>query len=126
MKTYYTSAGTPVLVMNYGKSAISTNDIKYIKGDGNYSNIQVASGKKMVSAFTLNVFTKTLAAEKNFFSPNKGILINLNHLECIEIKNGSKYVKMKDGQELPISRRKTKSFMEYLETNHWDVRFHKK
>lgn len=126
MKTYYTTTGTPILVMNYGKSAISANDIKYIKGDGNYSNIQVSSGKKMVSAFTLNVFTKTLGSEKNFFSPNKGILINLNHLKAITVRNGSKYAMMKDGQELPISRRKMKPFIEYLETNHWEFELHKK
>jgi DNA-binding LytR/AlgR family response regulator len=123
MKTFTTKTGLSCIVMDYGKNAIVSKNIKYIEGDGNYSKIKLDQGKSLISSFTLRTFCKELNHDKNFFSPRKGLLINLNYVNEIVVRGKSKYAKMRDGSELSISRRRGKEFLEFIKENHWDIDF---
>ncbi|SOE22963.1 LytTr DNA-binding domain-containing protein [Spirosomataceae bacterium TFI 002] len=121
MKTFTTSTGNAYLVMDYGKNSIPTDDIKYIEGDGNYSNFQLSKGKSFISSFTLRTFTSKLNEERGFFSPRKGLLINLNYANEIVTRGNSKFIKMKDGKELQLSRRKGRELIDFLKDTKWDI-----
>lgn len=121
MKTFTTSTGNAFLVMDYGKNSVPAEDIKYIIGDGNYSNFQLSKGKSFISSFTLRTFTKKLNEEIGFFSPRKGLLVNLKYAVEILTKGNEKYLKMKDGNELLLSRRKGKELIQFLKETQWNV-----
>jgi len=120
MKTTFTHAGNPCLVLNYGKQALLTKEIKYIVGDGNYSSITTKTQGVLLSSFTLRLFSDSLGSFQNFFSPRKGLLINIDYLENVFQKDGVYYAKMKDGNQHILSRRKGRAFVEYLLSNELD------
>ncbi|AWV98768.1 LytTR family DNA-binding domain-containing protein [Arcticibacterium luteifluviistationis] len=122
MKIYTTECGVKCLVLNYGKSPIHATQISYIEGEGNYSTIKCRNEGVIFSSFTLKVFSQHLLKESNFFSPRKGLLINLNELKKILIKDGNRFVLMNDGSRHPISRRKGKSLIDFIgQTDKWQV-----
>ncbi|MFT7484053.1 MAG: hypothetical protein ACI8WW_002998 [Oceanospirillaceae bacterium] len=51
MKTYINKEGVPCILMNYGKFALSTSNISYVEGEGNYSTIGQINGKKVYGSF---------------------------------------------------------------------------
>ncbi|WP_162628109.1 LytTR family transcriptional regulator DNA-binding domain-containing protein [Arcticibacterium luteifluviistationis] len=117
MKTFTTQSGVPCILLNHGKRVILAPRIKYIEGDGNYSNIKVEGGESLISSFTLRLFSDGLSTNTNFFSPRKGLLLNLNFLEEIQLKSGTLYARLRTGEVLPLSRRKGKSLIEYISDN---------
>lgn len=121
MKTSTNLSGTPFFILNYGKRKLPITDIKYIVGEGNYSNISITSGKGIMSSFTLRTFTEELNSHENFFSPRKGLLINLNFLKEIIQENGTLFVKMDDGKKHILSRRKGRSLIDYLKERNWKI-----
>ncbi|MCP9762253.1 LytTR family DNA-binding domain-containing protein [Lacihabitans soyangensis] len=114
MKTTFTSTGLPCLVLNYGKQTLPSPEIQYIEGEGNYSLIQTSANKILTSAFTMRLFSDQLASQSNFFSPRKGLLLNVDYLKSVDCKEGVYYALMKDGKSHVLSRRKGKAFLDYL------------
>lgn len=122
MKTYTTTDGEKCIVLNYGKKPIYATQISYIEGEGNYSTIKCRDKGTIFSSFTLKMFSQYLLGETNFFCPRKGLLINLNELKRIIIKDGYKFIAMNDGSKHPISRRKGRNLIEFIaEANKWEV-----
>lgn len=121
MKTFTNITGNSFLIMDYGKSSIPAKDIKYIRGDGNYSYFQLSEGRTFISSFTLKTFAQKLNEDDGFFSPCKGILINVRHADEIIMRGNSKFVKMVDGKELQISRRRGREFLEFIKNGGWDI-----
>lgn len=114
MKTTFTSKGHPCIVLNYGKQTLTSPEIQYIEGEGNYSLIRTSSNGVLTSAFTLRLFSEKLLSQENFFSPRKGLLLNIDFLRCVENKDGVYFAVMKDGKSHILSRRKGKAFLDYL------------
>lgn len=122
MKTFTTTNGAQCILLNYGKKPIYSTQICYIEGEGNYSTIKCRNEGAIFSSFTLKMFSQHLLKENNFFCPRKGLIINLNELKGIIIKDGSKYVLMNDDSQHPISRRKGRSLIEFIgESKQWQV-----
>jgi two-component system, LytTR family, response regulator len=117
MKTSPNLNNLHFLVLNYGKKKIATPDIQYIEGEGNYSHIITSTYGKLFTSFTLKIYCEQLKNEENFFSPRKGLLLNIQFLKEIKQKDGVFYAQMKDGKSHALSRRKGKAFMEYLLNN---------
>lgn len=123
MKTYINKEGIPCILMNYGKFALPTNSIAYIEGEGNYSTIQQINGKKLHSSFTMRIFSDYLKKQGNFFSPRKGLLLNVNEITKVENKKGNLYAVLKNKQRHILSRRKGRQLLEYIKFNGFKVQF---
>ena len=88
MKTTFTSTGLPCILLNYGKQTLPSPEIQYIVGEGNYSLIQTSANKILTSAFTMRLFSDQLSSQNNFFSPRKGLLVNVDYLKSVVCKGG--------------------------------------
>ncbi len=122
MKTYINKEGVPCILMNYGKFALPTNSIACIEGEGNYSVIQQIDGKKVHSSFTMRVFSDYLQRQGHFFSPRKGLLLNIHEIQKIEYKKGSLFAILKNKQRHLLSRRKGRQLINYLQFNGFAVK----
>lgn len=120
MKATETSKGFPCLLLNYGKQILPTPEIQYIEGEGNYSLIRTTLNGVLTSAFTLRLFSEKLLHQENFFSPRKGLLLNIDFLESVNEVEGIFYAKMEEGKSHILSRRKGKAFLDYLLDNKLD------
>ena len=120
MKTTFTTTGTPCIILNYGKQALPAPEIQYIVGEGNYSLIRTKANGLLTSSFTMRLFSDSLETFNNFFSPRKGLLLNVDYLEKVYLKEGAYYALMTDGQSHILSRRKGKAFLDYLFANELD------
>lgn len=120
MKTTFTTTGTPCIILNYGKQALPAPEIQYIVGEGNYSLIRTKADGLLTSSFTMRLFSNSLETFNNFFSPRKGLLLNVDYLEKVYLKEGTYYAMMADGQSHILSRRKGKAFLYYLLENELD------
>lgn len=116
-----TIRGQKVLLLNHGRTQINVNTIRYIEGDGNYSHIKLVQNQVHTSSFTLKVFTEELIENKVFFSPRKGLLLNLNYLKEVFYNMGVLHAKLHSGEVLPLSRRRGKALLDHL----WKQKFHR-
>ncbi len=121
MKTYTNNSGTYCLLLNHGKQIIPTQKIRYIEGEGNYSTLNIDGGGKLISSFTLRLFNDHLKSQTYFFSPRKGLLINLYYLKEIKVSGGLYYAKLRRGDLLQLSRRRGKALIEYINANNWNI-----
>jgi two-component system, LytTR family, response regulator len=90
---------------------IQLKDITRIEGDRNYSTIVSLSNEKSLTSKTLGHF-EDLLLDKGFFRCHKSHIVNAAHI--IGVKKEGKVV-MADKEELPIARRKSDAFREWLE-----------
>ena len=114
MKTFTNGEGKFCLLLNYGRNSLTAEDIAYIEGDGNYSTIFKTDGDKTLSSFTLRKFNDFLEDHENFFNPRKGLLLNVNRISSIEYHDGKLYAVMISKKRLPLSRRKGKALIDYI------------
>lgn len=117
MKTSINKTGVPCILLNHGKRMIQAPRIRYIEGDGNYSNIKIEGGESLTSSFTLKLFSDGLRTNADFFSPRKGLLLNLNFLSEVISKSGTLYARLRTGETLPLSRRRGRSLIDYISEN---------
>lgn len=81
---------------------VALEDILHLQADRNYTRLFFTNGKSFLSAKTLGEYEKILR-ESSFIRVHKSHLINSMHIISYD-KQGA--VKMKDGTELEVSRRK--------------------
>lgn len=85
------------------KKDIRLDEIVRIEADINYSHLIHKSGTKFILARTLKAYEKILVFP--FLRVNKSCMINLNYLIENAISE-NKSLRMIDGQEIKISRRR--------------------
>jgi len=122
LKIFITQSGEPCLLLNHGKRMIPSPRIRYIEGEGNYSNIKIEGGESLTSSFTLKLFSDELKANSDFFSPRKGLLLNLNFLKEVLSKSGTLYARLRTGETLPLSRRKGRALIVFINDNNLKIR----
>jgi two-component system, LytTR family, response regulator len=83
---------------------IQTEDITCLEGEGNYSFLYTKDGKKYLVSKTLKSYALILDAS-TFIRVHKSSIINVNYLKEISVEP-DRYVKLKCGREVSISRRK--------------------
>jgi len=86
---------------------IPLSDIKYIKADGNYSNIQTLD-KNYVLRSTLKEIENKLD-QKTFYRTHKSYIVNLDQMSAIN----SEYVVVNE-EQLPIGRDRLQHLMERI------------
>lgn len=87
------------------------NDVVRFEADSNYSKVLFKNRSPLFVARTLGAFQKLLPGEQ-FHRVHHGHLIHKLHIESVDKQEGT--VKMTDGVSVPISRRKSAGFFDFL------------
>ena len=87
-----------------GRVFVPLRDIVRLEGQRNYTLFVLNNGQQILVAKTLRLFEELLPP--TFVRVRRGCIINLSYLNGI--KGGKFY--LKDGFEVPISRRRCKQF----------------
>jgi len=89
---------------------VDQNDILYCKADGRYTHIYFGKDKSILTSHLLKEIQAALS-DKCFCRIHNSYLINLNHITSIKKQ---KLLVLKNGIELPIAKRRNKSFFEHI------------
>jgi len=95
-----------------GMHVVETADIIRCQSDDCYTNFYLNSGKRIIVSKTLKEIEEQLTG-KDFIRPHKSHLINLQYIKTV-VRNDGGYIIMKDGTEIPISRRKKEMVMDII------------
>ena len=98
------------LLTQEGTVYIRLQDIIRIEGERNYSYIYLMNDKKKLFSKTVSDFEELLD-DKGFFRCHKSHLIHRDHIES----HNRIMIKMKDGTSIPIARRRTKDFQDWMD-----------
>lgn len=85
------------------KKPLRLEEVTRIEADINYSHLFLASGKRIILARTLKTYEKNLPFP--FLRVNRSCMININFFQRNQMTNDKK-IKMIDGTEIAISRRR--------------------
>ena len=89
------------------------DDIIRLEVDRSYCRLYLTKDRKMIVSKTLKNIEEILP-EESFKRVHKSHLININFLSSY-IKDEGGYLQMKNGDNVPLSRRKKEGFLSYLE-----------
>lgn len=110
-------------VLSEKKLALSTSEkIEFHKigqiircqSDGNYTNFYFTDGTTILISKTLNDFEEILEGY-GFIRTHKAHLINLMFVSAFHKKDGG-YLKMTDGTQIPVSRRRKEEILEHFKS----------
>lgn len=94
-------------------SLINTDDIRYIKGAGIYTELHLKNGQKEIHDKSLEKLEQLLPA--SFLRIHKSYLLNLSCAKEIIVQPGSRYdMLLQNGEALPIGRTRYKELKEKL------------
>ena len=88
---------------------LKQKNITKITGAGNYCIYHLANGKEIVASYVLKKASEGLS-KKIFVRVHNSSIININFIDKITKIDGNTVV-MKDGSEVPVSRRRKEEFM---------------
>ena len=91
---------------------ISVDDILCLQGEGNYTFLHTRDRKKFLVSKTLKEFEKTLDTAM-FLRIHKSYIVNLAYVQR-NIFNRERQVRLADGREVTISRRRMKDISQRL------------
>ena len=91
---------------------INIPDILYCEAQGNYTNIFLQDGKKIVASKQLGDF-ETQLSNQLFFRIHHSHIINLNRVKEFQRNEGG-YVMMENNVKLEVSNRKRKEFLDAM------------
>jgi two-component system LytT family response regulator len=94
--------------------AVDIDDIIRLESDANYTTVYLNTGKKITVSKSLKEYSDILE-ERGFFRVHQSHLINLNYFELFEKQDGG-YIVLKDGTNIPVSKRKKQLLLNFLET----------
>lgn len=91
---------------------VNIPDILYCEAQGNYTNVILHDGRKIVASKTLGEFENQFVS-KNFFRIHHSYLINMNRVKEFQRYEGG-YVMMENNIKLEVSQRKRKDFLDAI------------
>lgn len=109
-------SNTNVLVIkNRGRlSMIDINDVHYIKGAGDYSEINLKNGEMRLHSKSLESLMKILP--NSYRRIHKSYIVDLNLISDLHIHGGGRYeCELDDGIKLPVSRTRYRDLLADLE-----------
>lgn len=83
---------------------IRIKDIMYITSSGNYTEFYLEDGTSTVSSKIIKIY-EAMLGDKNFIRVHNSHIIKLDYLSKVDKENGLICI-MKDGKNIPVSRRK--------------------
>lgn len=111
-KNYQEKIEKLAIPIREGFSFVDLKDIIRCEADANYSVIFLDSGTKIVSSKTLGEYEDILSGS-GFMRIHKSHLINLQYVKKYAKGEGG-LITMKDGVEIPVSRRKREDFLDRI------------
>jgi two-component system LytT family response regulator len=90
--------------MNIAKLIIPS-EIVYLEADQNYSILHFNNGRTSLSAFTLKYYHRKEEIN-HFLRIHRSFLLNPNHIRDIYKIGRITFIKMSNGKEIQVSRRK--------------------
>ncbi len=94
-------------------SFIQSSSIIALIANDNYTTIISKDEQKYTAAKTLKEFEETLSSSKHFIRIHRSILVNIHFVETYS-KTAPYTIKMKNGEEYEISRRKRSEIIGFL------------
>jgi len=104
-----------VINTSEGKYFVVLNEIRYLQSDKNYTTFFMKDGSEITSAKTLGKYAELLPDEE-FVRVHQSYLVRLD-LIIPFVKNKAAMITLKDGEQIPISRRKKDLLIEKLRTS---------
>jgi len=98
-----------------GYIMVCPDDIVHVAADRSYSQVYLASKKKLLISKPLKEIEAVLPAH-SFFRLHSSHLINMNRLEMYNKEDGG-YALMTNGTQVPIARRRKSEFINRLTNN---------
>lgn len=102
------SQRTLALPTNFGYHCIRVDEILRCESDGNYTNVFTGDDKPILICRTMKEFEDLLVDHTQFFRIHRSHIINMRFVK--EILRNDGMVRMRDGKELEISRRRRDEF----------------
>lgn len=97
---------------------ILIDQITRLEADGSYCRIVLNSGETIIGSKNMRHFELLLPPE-HFVKVHRSHVINLNFVDSI-IKSDGGFIKLLNGNEIPISRRKKEEFLKLIELKQAD------
>jgi|SRR5919202_4953354 two-component system LytT family response regulator len=91
---------------------ISVDDILFLQGEGNYTFLYTRDRKRYLVSKTLKEFEKSLDGSM-FLRIHKSYIVNLGYVQY-SLFNKERQVRLADGREVAISRRRMKDISQQL------------
>jgi two-component system, LytTR family, response regulator len=92
--------------------SIPIKEITHLEGYSNYTYLYTSNGKRYLMSKTLKTYEHSLD-EAQFVRIHKSAIVNVNYL--VEVStNDDRFIKLKSGQVIPVSRRKVKDLKRFL------------
>ncbi len=98
------------LTTNDGLMFAATDEIIYCRAEGNYSNVILTGGRKILVSKVLKELDETLSGS-DFFRVHSSFLININHIRKF-IRGEGGYIVMDNNDHVMVSRSRKQEFME--------------
>jgi two-component system, LytTR family, response regulator len=98
---------------------LSVDDITCLQGEGNYTFLFTRDRKKYLISKTLKEFERTLDGDV-FLRVHKSYIVNLAYARRTVFGN-DRTIRMADGREVTVSRRRTKDIFERLSNYHQNL-----
>ncbi len=95
-----------------GINYINVDEIICLQAEGSYSVIHLTDGRKIILSKNLKEY-ESLFHSYDFFRPHNSYIVNLQYVERFNGKDGAA-IEMKNGLEIPISRRKKDLFLKIM------------
>lgn len=95
-----------------GVRFVSIADIVRCESDGNYTYLHLADKTRILSSKTLGDYEELFKAN-NFYRIHRSHLVNMVHIQKY-VKGEGGYLRMSDGSEVEVARRKKNEFLEVL------------
>lgn len=112
---YYQNESSKITVAHSkGIKIIDDNNILYLEGNGNCTNIHFIDGTSFFDTRTLKVYDDILN-EKKFYRIHKKYIINLTNLTDYLIDDGN-YAQLQNGVKLPVARARISDFVRTLKS----------
>lgn len=86
----------------------SSNEIAFLEGNENYTNIYLKNGEQLLSSYTLLRHEEKL---KGFIRVSRRHLINPEYIKEYKLDNPTPHMVLKGGEKIKIPRRKVKTFV---------------
>lgn len=90
-------------------SQVAIDDIIYLKSDRNYTEVYTTNDKCLIISQTLGIIAEKID-EESFIRISNSHIVNVAFIAICKIGNKKVIVKLEDGLELNVSRRRISSF----------------
>jgi two-component system LytT family response regulator len=103
-----------IVIPHVGRQdVLQVDEIGYLQGEDNYTIFHLQSGRKVTASKPLKTYQEMLP-ENQFLRVHKSYVVNKNHLNRVSSGKSGQILHLKNGGEVPVSRRRWPIFKDAL------------